>query len=285
MSEIRKYFTSRFDDGYIMEFDFSQLEVACLAHLSKDPVLIQDILDGADLHKRSAAQWLGVPESHITEPDRKKAKGMTFQLQYGAGYKSMAAKLGLPESSTKAFIDAYYGRYEVVKQWQDDNIKTVKKNRWMLKEPKLTKHNGYPAGEGLLLSITNRVYRFTEYDAPEWMARKGIITSFSPTEIKNYPVQGFAADIVAHMLGVVWRKLKQCNALKNNALLINTVHDSMVFDVKPEYVAPLHNLVMPILNNTNAYIEAAFDIKLAVPIKADCKLGKNWMDMEDYQIA
>jgi DNA polymerase I-like protein with 3'-5' exonuclease and polymerase domains len=55
---IKKCFTSRFgDEGFIMEADFSQLEVIGAALVSGDPMMKQDILDGVDSHSQSAS-WL-----------------------------------------------------------------------------------------------------------------------------------------------------------------------------------------------------------------------------------
>jgi DNA polymerase I-like protein with 3'-5' exonuclease and polymerase domains len=75
-----------------MEADYSQLEVICLAFLSNDLVLRQDILEGIDLHSMSAASlykhsYMEVRQGYV-EGDpvmtkkRKIAKAFSFQLQY-----------------------------------------------------------------------------------------------------------------------------------------------------------------------------------------------------------
>ena len=281
MSEIRKYFTSRFDDGWILEFDFSQLEVVALAQLSKDKTLIQDILDGADLHRRSASLWLGKHESVVTEGERKKAKQMTFQLQYGAGYKSMAKKLDLPMSETRAFIDAYYLRYSGVKAWQQENMELVAAARSVAHGRKTPKGN--PQGISKIQTETGRIYTFKERDLDGMYIKSP--TGFWATEIKNYFVQGFATgDIVPLMLGVIWRALKNNEEIDTDKiLLVNTVHDSIVFDVFDiAHAEQCRDFVLPIMNNTNRYIKKTWNIDMVVPIKADCKIGRNWMKMKDF---
>ena len=58
-----------------------------------------------------------------------------------------------------------------------------------------------------------------------------IWTVFSPTQLKNYPVQGFATgDIVPEVLGRLRRVLTE-KGLSDKVLLVNTVHDSVLFDV------------------------------------------------------
>lgn len=54
---IKKCFESRFEGGYIVEADFSQLEVVGAAVVSGDPMMKKDLLDGIDSHSQSAA-WL-----------------------------------------------------------------------------------------------------------------------------------------------------------------------------------------------------------------------------------
>ena len=54
---------------------------------------------------------------------------------------------------------------------------------------------------------------------------------FSPTKIKNYPVQGFATgDIVPECTGRMFRAIIAEEHLRNLLLMINTVHDSNLFD-------------------------------------------------------
>ena len=92
---IKDCFISRWgSDGYLMEVDFSQLEVVALAILSGDPVLKDDLLSGRDMHRMRAAELFGIPEASVTDGQRQLCKQLSFQLQYGAGYKSMAEKNG-----------------------------------------------------------------------------------------------------------------------------------------------------------------------------------------------
>ena len=54
------------------------------------------------------------------------------------------------------------------------------------------------------------------------------------TQIKNYPVQGFAtADIVPIACINAYKMMKYSNV---KSLLINTVHDSIVVDVHPDEI-------------------------------------------------
>jgi hypothetical protein len=173
-----------------MEADFSQLEVIGLAALSMDPALIEDLLSGRDMHTFFAAQLFGVPESEVTYAQRKITKRFTFALQYGSGAGGLAKKNGTTVDVAKKFIEVYYDRYAVVKQWQDDNVQQVKYSR----EPTGDQTpSGYEKGKGHLVSATGRVYMFFEQDAKEGF--RDSTPSFNPPDIKNYPVNtsGFAS--------------------------------------------------------------------------------------------
>ena len=62
MSNIKACFESRFPRGYMVEADYSQLEVITAAVISGDPMMKKDVRDGIDAHSQSAS-WLN-PESY-----------------------------------------------------------------------------------------------------------------------------------------------------------------------------------------------------------------------------
>ena len=126
MSEIKHCFVSRFPEGVIVEADFSQLEVIGLAALSRDPLLIEDLLAGRDMHRYFAAQLFNCTEDQVTKAQRTLTKRFTFQLQYGGGAAGLAKKNGVSKEVAERFIGTYYGRYSVVKAWQDSVMEAVK---------------------------------------------------------------------------------------------------------------------------------------------------------------
>lgn len=183
MSDIKSCFISRFPEGLIVEADFSQLEVIGLAALSQDPVLIEDLLAGRDMHRFFAAQLFNKPEDQVTKGERTLTKKFTFQLQYGGGASGLAKKNGVDKSVAQRFIDTYYGRYQQVKRWQEDNIDLVEASA---RPSGRTTPRGQPARRGTLRSPTGRLYVFYENDPPPGF--RSTDPSFNPPDIKNYPV-------------------------------------------------------------------------------------------------
>jgi len=289
MSEIRKFFTSRFPEGKILELDFSQLEIFALAFLSGDKQLKTDLLSGADLHAISAEKLFG---KNFTKAHRKTAKMLSFQLQYGAGYKSMAKSNDTSEEIAKQFINNYYARYKGVKVFQDSMISKV--NAARLPSERRTK-TGQPSGVAKIQTDTGRIYTFHEHDAPDFIRnprygnKVGKSTSFSPTQIKNYPVQGFAtADIVPMVVGKLYRALrryeKQYPQL-GTCLMINTVHDSVVFDCQHEMAAvSWANEARVVMETAPDMLKEAFGIEFDLPLKVEADIGDNWLEMETVKV-
>ena len=285
MSEIKKVFVSRFgDDGVIVEADWSQLEVYALAFLSGDKQLKQDLIDGIDIHSMNAANLIGIGYGLFLDnvkmgykdaiKARKLAKALSFQLQYGAGPAKMAKTNKCSEKLAKDFIKTYFTRYPGVKEYHNYLQEAVRLAR---KASTARTPNGLPAGVSKFTSKTGRIYTFYEQD--DWKGG----TSFSPTQVKNYPIQGFATgDIVPMVLGYVQEQLWK-EQLAEDALLINTIHDSIILDVKKTMlpsVVRLHKKCMEedVIGLLRNYFKIDFDL----PLKATVKYGPNWMEMKEY---
>ena len=81
-SRVKEGFSSRFGaDGYIVEVDYSALEVVALAAISGDMNLMQQLLDGTDMHCYRLAGSLNEPYDEVYEkchneahPEHKKYK-------------------------------------------------------------------------------------------------------------------------------------------------------------------------------------------------------------------
>ncbi|MDC0529233.1 DNA polymerase [Gammaproteobacteria bacterium] len=284
MSRIRKYFTSRWETGYIAEYDFSQLEVIALAHVSQDENLIADLKSGVDMHCQSASFLYNVDYSDIYKAykagddtwtkRRKISKAPGFLIQYGGAANAMARATGLSVGQCQGFIENYYKRYTGVKAFQDSVMAEVKKSREMKGSSRTA--SGLPSGTGVYVSQTGRRYSFKEFDGFH------NDTSFSPTQMKNYPVQGFATgDIVPMILGKLYRVLKNDSRLCHNCLLINTVHDSVVFDIKDlgtlDYA---DKVITTVMQNAPRYLKEAFDIDFDLELPVDGEAGKDWLNMK-----
>jgi DNA polymerase I-like protein with 3'-5' exonuclease and polymerase domains len=267
---IKQIFKSRFEDGYLVEFDFNQLEVVALAHVTGDEQLIYDISHGVDIHSALYKDLFGrVP----TKEERKPFKARTFQLIYGAGAKAISKSAGCPLDEAKRFIDVFYTRYPGVARWHVEFLDKAEESGVHQKN-----------SEGVTdlfatfewQSETGRKFIFKEYENTyTWSTKK---YSYSPTELKNYPIQGLATgDIVPMMLGVIFHKIKR----RNDVAMINTIHDSILFDVESDSIVAFVTEIEEVLENTHKYFVEVFKHPLALKLKAGVSFGRNWFDMKE----
>jgi DNA polymerase I-like protein with 3'-5' exonuclease and polymerase domains len=277
MSDIKACFPSRFENGVLLEADFSQLEVVGLALLTWDEALIEDLLSGMDTHRFFASKLYNKPETEVTKAERTLTKKLTFQLQYGSGAAGMARKLQIDKAIAQSFIDAYYTRYQRVRQWQEEVAEAVRASRKPTE--RLTKA-GRPRGIGQWDSPTGRVYAFLEDDPPEWM--KDRTPNFSPTQMKNYPVQGIAtADIMAVFRALLYRRLLG-TPLWKSVRPINTVHDSVMFDCKTkEDALQLDKELQEVAATLPEVMMEMWGVPIPVPFSIESKIGPRWSELEE----
>ena len=99
---IRKVVESRFEDGFIMEGDYSQLEFRVAGFLAKDRVVYADVRNGTDVHAYTAS---------VIGCTRQEAKAHTFKPLYGGTTGTEAQQ---------RYYRAFKQKYEGVTQWHDD---------------------------------------------------------------------------------------------------------------------------------------------------------------------
>lgn len=279
MSNIKEAFISKFGDkGLLVELDLVQLEVMALAEITGDPVLITELNSGVDIHRMNAAQWLKKDPKLVTDEERKRAKVMTFQLTYGAGYKRMAEDLGVPEAETQQFIVSFMDKYSQVKEFHDYVSNVVARSRIGV-EPSRKIQIYAPS------LPTKRYYsctmRQSDYGTKPW--------SLSPTELKNYPVQGFATgDMVPLILNMILDNLDTIHHASFSSIgsdwrndkcnFVNTIHDSGMFDCHEDYLASLLWAFEATFNNLKYFFKELFDYELKLNYNYSIKLGPNWKD-------
>jgi len=266
MSSIRECFKSRREFGLLVEADYSQLEINVLALLSEDAMLIKDLKSGRDLHTMRASELYNIKEYDVTPKQRRLAKTLSFQLQYGAGAKTMAEINKIPQKVAKEFIHNFFDRYEDVWKWHGDLRYHVDTR---------CDHQGERTPMGLpryqceMRTITGRKLVFKDYDSKY---KKGE-TAFSPTEIKNYPVQSVATDIMKIALGALAYKLW----FDTDMCIINTIHDNIMLDVVEEqHTRACKALKWAMVDRTTQILKSRYNIELPVPLEIEIKSGGSW---------
>lgn len=236
---IRGVLRSRWDDGCLLEWDAAQLEFRVAAELSGDEQALEDILNNVDVHTNTAKALTeaGQPTS------RQDAKPHTFKPLYG-GTSGTAAE--------QAYYTWFLQRYKGIDTWHK----------------RLQAAAIHP---GTIRLPSGREYRFPNVKRL-W---NGNVT-FS-TQIKNYPVQGYATGDIVPMLTIAVAKEMKKAAVKS--LLINEVHDSNIKDIYPGELNMMIKLVKDTLANWQDIL-CSFGLPVfKVPLAFEIKTGKHLLDM------
>ncbi|QLI77116.1 DNA polymerase [Bacillus pumilus] len=130
----RKLFVA--PEGYaILGGDWSQQEYRCLAYFTQDPKLVDNYFRGDDLYASIAAEVFGKPIEECGDGSiyRKQAKVIMLAVAYGGGANMLKDAIGVEKHEAQKFLDSFFERFPVVKEWVESNQKFVKKHGfvWM----------------------------------------------------------------------------------------------------------------------------------------------------------
>lgn len=228
---VRPCFQSIFDnDGILVTVDASQSELRCLAYLSGSTYLIDSYANNIDMHTM-VSQLAGI--------SRRDAKTLNFAYIYGASeyrLQSELQTLGLTAYKAKQITAKYLKSME--------KIGITDYQNYLLTESKKLGYN---------VSVYGRIGE-----------------RLNPTQIVNFPIQSFSADLNKLRIIEMYKLLKQNNLLTRIWL---EFHDAMELDVfKPE-LEQVTNLIesldttIPDVLNTGTVVDLPLDIKYT---------GKNW---------
>jgi hypothetical protein len=113
------------------------------------------------------------------------------------------------------------------------------------------------------------------------MHKHGKYTGFSPTERKNYPVQGFGGEVVQTMIGVLWRYMLENENFGGEVLLVNTVHDCIWLDGVDGKVQQVALKAQEILEGVpDIFNEAYPELNIEVPFPCETEIGNDMFTME-----
>ena len=91
-SRLRGYFVAGAGET-LVDADYSQIELRILAHITGDEHMQQAFLNGADIHRSTAAKIYHIPESEVTPQLRSASKAINFGIMYGKGAYSLSKDL------------------------------------------------------------------------------------------------------------------------------------------------------------------------------------------------
>jgi DNA polymerase I-like protein with 3'-5' exonuclease and polymerase domains len=100
------------------------------------------------------------------------------------------------------------------------------------------------------------------------------------TVIKNYPVQGFGADLVM-LARLQARKLLAANAGVKRSVLISTIHDSIVADSPDDEVELVGRILNQSVEDVPRLCKQIFGYEFSLPLTAEVQYGPNKKEMKE----
>lgn len=233
-------------EGFVLlSSDYSQIELRILAHISKDPLLIDSFNKNEDIHAKVAQEVFGVQYADITQDMRRTAKVINFGIIYGMSGYGLAKELGVSQREAQNYIDAYFERYKGVKNYIERILKEARSN-------------------GFVKTMFGRI-RYV----PEINNHDNSVRQVGERIAMNTPIQGTAADIIKLAMVSIHRKLKEKCLCSH---IIMQIHDELVLEVKDEETETVKDIVKTEMENV---------IKLSVPLNVSLGLGKSWAEAHD----
>ncbi|MBT9145724.1 MAG: DNA polymerase I, thermostable [candidate division WS2 bacterium] len=230
----------------IANLDAAQLEWRVIAHNSGDKTAIKEIIDGVDFHSDN--------QSKFKLPSRLIAKVFLFRAIFKGSAYAYSVDNDFKHIGGQKFwqniIDKFYDKYSGIYDYHNVLMRQV-------------------ITTGQIVSESGRVYKF------EPRLKRGEMT-WPENEIVNYPVQGFAADLMQLARISAWNRLKEQRESKK-VLFVNTVHDSIKLDMNLNLKEAIEvgKIVRSSFQDIPLNFKKIYGKDLLVPMDADFKVGIN----------
>ncbi|HWE31409.1 MAG TPA: DNA polymerase I [Polyangia bacterium] len=238
--EIRRAFVAA-DGCVLIAADYSQIELRVLAHLSKDPVLIDAFQKDQDIHRRTVIEMFG--EAQADDPRlRSVAKMINYGIVYGLSDFGLAQRLGIERADAKRYIEGYLKTYATLDKYMHQIIEDAYRD----------------GGTRTLMG------RFRPI--PELQARNRQLRSAGERMARNTPIQGTAADLLKLAMIEVQRVI---DTEAKDVKMLLTVHDELVLEAPKERADAIGKRLVDKMEGVWT---------LDVPLKVDLGIGKNWAE-------
>ena len=226
----------------LISADYSQLELRILAHITKDPRMLEAYRNNEDIHSQTARLVFGATSEKDLKEKRRLAKIVNFGIAYAVEAFGLSQRVGISRSEAKQVIADYFETYKGIRDYMD-------------RTPVEAREKGYIA------SLFGRRRYF-----PSINDRNFAVRSRAEREAINMPIQGTASDIVKIAM------IRVANALAAEKLetrMIMQVHDELLFEGPESEIEAAIKLI-------KREMEAA--ATLDVPLVVEIGVGDNWMD-------
>lgn len=250
--KIRQGFVA--EKGYsFISFDYSQIELRCLALLSGDKVLTKIFKEHDDIHSGVAALIGGVPINEVTKEMRRKAKIINFGIIYGMGINSLKKEMDVSREEAESF---YYGFFD---QFPDAT-------KYLEDAKELARKRGYTE------TFFGRRRQFKSINS-----KLPFIRAMAERMALNAPIQGTSADMIKLAMIHIHQWLEEQHLLENVRLVLQ-IHDEIIYEVEDSLCSQFEQKAQEIMENI---LEISYKkVKSEVPFVVKSSVGKNWGELK-----
>ena len=249
--------------------DYASQELNVIAYGSKDPVWIQALKDGKDLHSVCAElvygdKWIDSSENdcnYILNKSkcnckehkilRTNVKAINFGLAYGMGPNKLSDTLQISKDEAKSLIKSYFKAFPAIGGFLD-------------------KLGNYGKRFGYIKTFPpyNRKRWFDKWYDKIWNHRSSVMELGSIERAsKNTPIQGASADMTKAALVFIHEYIKENNV---PVKMVMTVHDQIDTICDKKYVKIWKKKMTELME------QAAIIIVQNGLLKADTNISKTW---------
>lgn len=239
--EIRRAFIPS-EGNLFLSADYSQIELRLVADFADEEAMIEAFAHDRDIHAITAAKIAHKELEDVTADERRKAKTANFGILYGITAFGLASRLGIPRGEAKELIDGYFESFPKIRKYMNDSVENARENGF----------------------VTTRMGR-RRY-LPDINSKNPVVRGYAERNAINAPVQGAAADVIKVAMIRIWDRMRN-EGFKSK--MIMQVHDELNFDVVPEELPKLQELVM-------REMEGAYNGR--VTLIASSGAAGNWLD-------
>ncbi len=248
MARIRRAFVAK--PGHVLlSVDYNQLGLHVLAHLTRDPALVEPLRARADMHVLTASAVLDKPIDALTYDDRQLGKVVNFATFAGQGASALALQLDVPAAEATDLIQRFDRRYARVRAFQDEQLE-------------LARERGY------ITTLAGRRWPIGGLESLDSHDR-----SYAERLARRATHEGSVADVSRRGLLEADRALRRAGL---TAQPLAQILDEVLFEVRQDQLAEAAALAAEAMRH-------AFELE--VPLVVGLEAGPNWADLEPLQIA
>lgn len=179
-------------EGYkLVVADYSQIEPRVIASMSKDPIMMNNYLEGSDIYT-TVGDTMGV--------DRKAGKTLVLAMAYGVGPDKIARSIGCSTTEARELLSNFSAKFSAVSSYRNKIIGATRKNN-----------------PSYVVTLLGRKRYLPEINSNDHFLR-----SSAERQAFNTRIQGSAADIIKLAM------VRAHDTLPAGTKLLLTVHDELV---------------------------------------------------------